>query len=199
MHITTDFQAIEASIQGRFARLADDPASERTFPVGPESAKRLGYDAAEVDDLPPAVKESFAGVGNPLRLGELRNGQRVLDLGCGAGFDSILAARRVAPSGKVTGVDFTPAMIEKARANAELLAVANAEFHIGRADDLPVPSASMDVLITNGVLNLCVEKRRVVEELFRVLKPSGSLRLADILLEPHVTPQEVASKGKWSD
>jgi len=197
--MTTETHAIETSIQGRFARLAGDPASERTFPVGPESAKRLGYDAAEVDGLPAVVKESFAGVGNPLRLGELRNGQRVLDLGCGAGFDSILAARRVAPAGKVTGVDFTPAMIEKARANVRLLTMDNAEFCVGRADDIPVPTASVDVLITNGVLNLCVEKQRVAEEMFRVLKPGGSLRLADILLEPHVTPQEVAAKGEWSD
>ena len=106
---------IRNQIRERFARIAESPDSERVFPVGPESAKQLGYDAEEIDALPSKVTESFSGVGNPLALGELNAGQSVLDLGCGAGLDSILAARRVGATGKVTGVDMTDAMLDKAQ------------------------------------------------------------------------------------
>lgn len=129
---------LRPSVIERFTRLATAPGQERKFPVGPGSAKKLGYDAAEIDALPPQVTESFAGVGNPLALGELRPGEVVLDLGCGAGMDSILAARRVGPTGRVIGVDMTPAMVEKARANAQAAGLANAECRHGEAERLPV-------------------------------------------------------------
>ena len=119
-------------------KLALTPQEEQKFPVGPASAKRLGYDPHEIDSLLRFVTESFAGVGNALALGELRAGQTVLDLGCGAGLDSILAARRVGPTGKVIGVDFATEMIEKAKRNAVAVGVTNAEFRQGDADALPV-------------------------------------------------------------
>lgn len=191
-------QKLEASVRERFARIASDPSSEHAFPVGPASAKRLGYAANEVDALPRPVSESFAGVGNPLLLGEVRPGDVVLDLGCGAGFDSLLAASRVDPTGKVVGVDLTPEMVAKAQANARLRGTANVDFRVGRAERLPLESASVDVVITNGVFNLCIDKTAVVAEIWRVLKPGGRLQMADILLEPHVTPEELQSKGEWS-
>ena len=190
---------LESSVRRRFAGLARDPAAEKRFPVGPQSAKRLGYFASEIDALPPAATESFSGVGNPLTVGDLKPGQTVLDVGCGAGMDSILAARRVAPRGRVIGVDLVAEMLDKARRNAAAAGVTNTDFRAGRADALPVASASIDVIISNGVFNLCVDKPKVVAELFRVLRPGGRLQMADILLEPHVTPEELAGKGAWSD
>jgi ubiquinone/menaquinone biosynthesis C-methylase UbiE len=179
--------------------VARNPAEEKHFPVGPESARRLGYPASEIESLPHAATESFAGVGNPFSLGDPRPGQKVLDLGCGAGMDSILAARRVGPTGQVIGVDLVEEMLAKARRNAEAAGVSNTEFRAGRADALPVPAGAVDVVITNGVFNLCVDKPKVVAELFRVLRPAGRLQMADILLEPHVTPEELAGQGTWSD
>lgn len=197
MDDTTD--NIKAAVKRRFLRLALAPQEEQKFPVGPTSAKRLGYDPAETDALPAAAAESFAGVGNPLALDELRPGEVVLDLGCGAGLDSILAARRVGPAGRVVGVDFASAMVEKARRNVEAAGPANAEFLLGEADALPLSDASVDVVISNGVLNLCPDKLRVLAEAFRVLRQGGRLQMADILLHDEVSPGEVARLGQWSD
>ena len=190
---------IRAEIKQRFVKLALAPQEEQKFPVGPTSAKRLGYDAHEIDALPRSVTESFAGVGNPLALGELRAGQTVLDLGSGAGLDSILAARRIGPAGRVIGVDFAAEMVEKAKRNAEAVGVTNAEFRQGDADALPVSDESVDVVISNGVFNLCLDKPKVLAEAFRVLRAGGRIQMADILLEEGVTPEEVARKGTWSD
>jgi arsenite methyltransferase len=190
---------LEAAVKQRFAALARDPTEEQHFPVGPDSAKRLGYAAQEIDSLPPSATESFAGVGNPLALGELPPGQRVLDVGCGAGLDSLLAARRVGPAGNVIGVDMVEEMLAKARRNAEALRATNTEFRAGRADTLPLRAESVDVIITNGVFNLCVDKPKVIAEWYRVLRPGARLQMADILLEPHVTFEELTDKGAWSD
>jgi SAM-dependent methyltransferase len=190
---------LREEIKQRFVKLALSPHEEQKFPVGAASAKRLGYDAAEVDALPTSATESFARVGNPLVLGELRAGDTVLDLGCGAGFDSSLAARRVGPGGKVIAVDFATEMIEKARRNAAALGVTNAEFRQGEADAVPVEDGSVDVVISNGVFNLCLDKPKVLGEMFRVLRPGGRLQMADILLHDDVTPEEVTRKGTWSD
>ena len=192
-------EEIRARIEERFARVALEPQEEQTFSIGPDSAKALGYDAAEIDALPPAVTESYAGVGNPLGLGELTHGQTVLDLGSGAGLDSILAARRVGPSGRVIGVDVTEAMLAKARRNASSLGVENVEFLRAEADAISVPNDMVDVVISNGVFNLCLDKPEVLAEVFRALKPGGRFQMADILLDDGVTPQEVELKGAWSD
>jgi arsenite methyltransferase len=190
---------IRTEIKRRFVKLALSPQEEQKFPVGPASAKRLGYDAAEIDVMPASVTESFAGVGNPLALGELRAGDVVLDVGCGAGLDSIFSARRVGPTGKVIGVDFAAEMIQKAKRNAEVLGIVNIEFRQGDADALPMEHRSVDVVISNGVFNLCLDKPKVLAEAFRVLRAGGRIKMADILLEDTVTPAEVAQKGTWSD
>jgi ubiquinone/menaquinone biosynthesis C-methylase UbiE len=122
----------------------------------------------------------------------------VLDLGCGAGLDSILAARRVGPAGRVVGIDFTPQMVEKARRNAAA-AGTTAEFLVGDAEVLPLPDGCMDVVVSNGVLNLCPDKPRVLAEAFRVLRPGGRIQMADVLLEDGVTAEQVARLGTWSD
>ena len=190
---------IRAAVEQRFARVARSPAQETKFPVGPASAKSLGYDPQEIDTLPASVTESFCGVGNPLGLGDVRPGQTVLDLGSGPGLDSLLAARRVGPTGKVVGVDLCPEMVEKARRNASLLGLNNVQFMQAQIEKLPLPHASVDVVISNGVFNLCPDKPGVLAEAFRVLRPSGRLQMADILLHDDVKPEEVAHKGEWSD
>jgi len=190
---------IRARIEERFVKVARSPHEGQPFLIGPDSAKGLGYDAAEIDALPPSVTESFAGVGNPLGLGEIAPGQTVLDLGSGAGMDSILAARRVGASGRVIGVDVTEAMLGKARRNAAAVGLDNVEFLHAEADALPAADGTVDVVISNGVFNLCLDKPVVLAEVFRVLKPGGCLRMADMLLDDGVTPQEVERKGAWSD
>ena len=197
MQETTD--EVRTMVRQRFAKVATTPDQEKKFPIGAASAKRLGYDPREVDSLPIAVTESFAGVGNPLALGDLHSGETVLDLGSGAGLDSILAARRVGSSGKVIGVDMTQEMIDKARRTVTELGIRNVEFLLCGIEDLPLEDAIADVAISNGVFNLCTNKPKAIAETYRVLKPGGRLLMADILLEDRVTPDEVARLGTWSD
>jgi SAM-dependent methyltransferase len=192
-------EEIRAAVEQRFAQVALQPGQEKKFPVGPASAKKLGYDPQEIDALPASVTESFCGVGNPLGLGDVRPGQAVLDLGSGPGVDSLLAARRVEPTGKVVGVDLCPEMVEKARRNAGLLGLRNVEFVQAGIEKVPLPDGSVDVVISNGVFNLCPDKPGVLAKAFRVLRPGGRLQMADILLHNDVAPEEVAQKGEWSD
>lgn len=190
---------IKDTMRRRFVKVALDPKAPQRHPTGPDSAKRLGYDPVEIDGLPSSVTESFAGVGNPFALGAPRPGETVLDLGCGAGVDSILAARRVGPAGRVIGVDVTEEMVRKAQANATTVGVANAAFHHGEVDRLPAGDGTIDLVISNGVFNLCFDKPQVLAEVYRVLTPGGRLQMADILLGDDVSEGEVERKGAWSD
>lgn len=188
---------IQKAVKARFALIAENPTQEQKFPVGPESAKKLGYASEVIDHLPASVTESFCGVGNPLSLGRVTAGMTILDLGCGAGLDSLLAAQRVGPTGKVFGVDQSPEMVAKARANGA--GQNNIEFLLGAIENIPLPDESVDVVISNGVFNLCPDKPQVLAEVFRVLRPDGRLQMADILLEEGVSEEELARKGSWSD
>lgn len=181
---------IKDKIRQRFVKVARSPNEKQPFAIGPDSAKKLGYSLAEIDGLPAHVTESFAGVGNPLALGELRAGETVLDFGCGAGMDSIIAARRVGPSGEVIGGDMIEEMVTKAKDNTVAAGVTNAVFHQSEADRLPVGDGTVDVVISNGVFNLCLDKPKVVAEIFRVLRPGGRVQMADIFLGENVTPGE---------
>ncbi len=194
----TSAELVEA-VRKRFAKVARIPDNETKFPVGPASAKKLGYDPNEIDSLPPSATDSFCGVGNPLQLGAVWPGQIVLDLGSGAGLDSLLAARRVGPTGRVIGVDLCVEMITKARTNAERVCLKNVDFVHARIEELPLENGSVDVVISNGVFNLCPDKPKVLAEVIRVLRPGGRLQMADIVLEEGVTPEEVARAGCWSD
>jgi arsenite methyltransferase len=198
----TEFQQLadlRSSVKDRFRRVALAPDLEKKFPIGLESARSLGYDPAEIASLLYSLTESFCGVGNPFSLGQPLPGERVLDLGCGAGFDTILAARKVGPNGQVMGIDMTPEMIAKARSSAKNLKLTNVEFVLGEIESIPMVDASVHLVISNGVFNLCPDKPKVLSEVFRVLNAGGRLQMADIFLEPHVPPQEVATKGSWSD
>lgn len=190
---------LRTAVKERFAAVAAAPDREEKFPVGPVSAKKLGYNSHEINALPSAVTESFCSVGNPLALGELRPGRTVLDLGSGAGMDSLLAARRVGPTGRVVGVDLCPEMVAKARRNADAMGLRNVEFVEAGIESLPLGDGSVEVALSNGVFNLCPDKPKVLAEAFRVLRPGGRLQMADILLHDDVTPEEVTCLGEWSD
>jgi ubiquinone/menaquinone biosynthesis C-methylase UbiE len=185
-------------VRERFGRIATAPARDKRL-IGPAAARALGYDPDVVGRLPASVTESFAGVGNPHSLGPVHPGETVLDLGSGAGLDSILTARQVGPSGRVIGIDMTPEMVEKARRNVQVLGLTNVEFHQAQVEDLPLEDETADVAICNGLFNLCPDKPKTLAEVYRVLKPGGRLLMADVLLEDRVTPEEVARKGAWSD
>jgi arsenite methyltransferase len=167
--------------------------------VGEEIPERFGHNAAKIDALSSQATESFAGVGNPLALDELRAGEVVMDLGCGAGMDSLLAARRIGPTGRVIGVNVTGPMVEKARANASAAGIGNVEFDRVEAHRLPVGDESVDVVISNGLFNLCPDKLEVLAEVFRVLRPGGRLQMADILFDESVTQEQVECMGTWSE
>ena len=184
-----DRALLREQVQQKYHDVASEPDKGFHFHTGRPLAAMLDYDPADVDWLPPTAVESFAGTGNPLSLGRLPSGATVLDLGCGAGFDTLLAARQVGQSGRVIAVDMTEAMVEKTRAGAGALGLQNVDVRLGYAEELPVESASVDVVISNGVINLCPDKRAVMEEIHRVLKPGGRIQIADIVvLQP--VPQE---------
>lgn len=188
----------EAIIE-RYANLATSPENETRFEIGAMSAKSLGYDCTTIDALPTSCVESFAGVGNPLALGQIDVGESVADFGSGAGLDALIAATLVGESGSVIGFDCTPAMIAKSRANAKLLARENVRFEVADLAAVPMPTGSVDVVISNGVFNLCEDKAAVAAEMHRILKSGGRLQIADMVLEDHVSHEELAELGSWSD
>lgn len=196
--ISIDRAALRQAIQQEYQEVAESPSKGFHFHVGRVLAEKLGYPMDQVDALPDSIVESFAGVGNPFALGELKKGEVVLDLGSGSGFDSILALRQVGPTGRVIGIDMTPAMIEKARANAAMLGHNQVEFREGMLEDLPVADDSVDVIISNGVLNLTPDKEKALAEAFRVLKPGGRLQLADIVVERDVGDEARNNLDLWT-
>jgi SAM-dependent methyltransferase len=175
---------LREQIRAMYHRLARAPEGEFHFHRGPAYAvERLGYDPAALAALPAACVERFAGVGNPLRVGPVHAGETVLDHACGAGVDLLLAARRVGPAGRVIGVDMTPAMREQATVAAAAAGLSGiVEVRAGLFEDLPVPDGSVDLVISNGVLNLAPDKLRVIREIARVLRPGGRLYLADVVV-----------------
>jgi arsenite methyltransferase len=193
-----DVDLLRAAIQEEYAEVASSPGKDFHFHTGRFLAARIGYPDDQVAALPDAVIESFAGVGNPFSWGDLRTGEVVVDLGSGAGFDALLAARMVGPTGYVIGVDMTPAMIDKARRNADLLGLPNAEFRQGYLENLPLPDAAADVVISNGVINLCPDKATVLAEAYRVLKPGGRLQIADIVVARAVPDDGKADIALWT-
>ena len=181
-----DTKNLRREIRKEYAEVASHPEKGYHFHTGRPLAKMLGYADDWVDALPAAVVESFAGTGNPFSLGELKAGDRVVDVGSGAGFDSLIAARLVGPTGHVIGVDMTPEMLSKARSGATEAGLNQIDFRDGYAESLPVPDGWAEVVISNGVVNLCPDKSAIFREMYRVLEPGGRIQIGDILVQKAV-------------
>jgi SAM-dependent methyltransferase len=186
-----DVDGLRQAIQEEYALVAAEPERDFHFHTGRRLAAIVGYNDDWLEGVPEATIASFAGTGNPFRIGRLVPGEHVVDVGCGAGIDSIIAARMVGPTGSVLGVDMTPAMVEKAREGAREAGLENVDFRQGLAESLPAPDGWADVVISNGVLNLFPDKLAGLQEMARVLKPEGRLQIGDILVE-----KAVPEKGK---
>ena len=193
-----DKQRIEESIRGKYLKVAASPEGLFRYPTGRAGLEALDYDPDMVRSLPEPVAASYCGVGNPFTLGPIREGEAILDIGCGAGVDSIIAAKLAGPSGAVTGIDLVPEMLARASENARLAGVDNVTFQESSAEQLPFPDNSFDVVISNGVFNLVVDKVKALGEVFRVLKPGGRFMLADQVLAGELPKETKARVENWA-
>src|SRR5690606_21200808 len=193
-----DRERLREQIREKYTDVAETPELGFHFHTGRPLARMHGYDDALVDALPPSTVDSFAGTGNPFAMGALPEGAVVLDLGCGAGFDTLIAAQQVGPAGRVIAMDMTPSMLERTREGAEEMGLTNVEVREGYAEALPADDASIDVVISNGVINLCPDKTAVMNEINRVLKPGGRIQIADILVHLEVPQSAKDDIDLWS-
>ncbi len=193
-----DADALRGQVRDKYTDVALTPEKGFHFHTGRPLARMLGYDGAIVDSLPQGAVESFAGTGNPFSFGDLRPGETVLDIGCGAGFDTLIAARQVGPTGRVIAVDMTPAMLEKTAAGVRQLGLDNVDCRQGLAEALPLEDESVDVVISNGVINLCPDKMAVMKEVQRVLKPGGRFQIADIIVQREVPQHSKDDIDLWT-
>lgn len=193
-----DAEALRSQVRSKYREVAKHPDRSFHFHTGRAAARRFGYDDEIVDRLPDRAVESFAGVADPFALRALEPGERVVDVGCGAGFDTLVAAEATAPDGFVIGVDMTEEMLAKATEVAADLEAHRVEFREGLAEDLPIEDGWADVVISNGVLNLCADKRRAFDEIRRVLRPGGVLQFADIANGRPVPEEAVRDIDLWT-
>lgn len=190
---------LRKAVQKEYAEVASHPDKGFHFHTGRTLAKILEYPDEWLEGLPESAIETLAGTGNPFALAKIRPGEHVVDMGCGAGFDSFLAAGFVGPSGAVIGVDMTPDMLRKAlTAAASMEGISQLEFKEGFAEELPVPDGWADVVISNGVVNLCPDKDQVFGEFFRVLKPGGRIQIADISVKKPVPGEAKLEIDLWT-
>jgi arsenite methyltransferase len=186
-----DVSALKSEIKKTYASVSAEPDRAFIFPTGRSWAEDLDYPSELLARVPDSAAESFAGVANPFSLGSLEPGERALDVGSGAGTDSLIAAQMVGPDGHVTGIDMTPEMLAKARASADEAGVENVEFRAGEAETIPFEDEAFDVVISNGVIDLVPDKDAVFGEIFRVLAPGGRIQIADVTIQ-----QPVSEAGK---
>ena len=193
-----DQESLRYAIQEEYKLVALEPQRGFHFHTGRSLAHLLGYPDEWLLGIPESSIESFAGTGNPFNLGALKPGDKVADIGSGAGFDSLIAARMVSPTGQVVGIDMTPAMIEKARSATEETGISNIEFRHGYAETLPIEDAWADVVISNGVLNLVPDKPTALQEMARILKPGGRLQISDILVQKAIPETAKRKIDLWT-
>ena len=196
--LPVDQDALREQVRDKYRDVAVDPAGAFHFHTGRSLAERLGYPAEVVSALPDRAVESFAGVGDPFSVRRLQPGEKVVDVGSGGGFDSFVAAGQVGTGGRVIGVDMTPQMLAKSRQTAAVLGLTQVQFLEGFAEALPVEDAWADAVISNGVINLCADKRAVFAEILRVLRPGGRLQFADIATGRPVPPEALLDIDLWT-
>jgi SAM-dependent methyltransferase len=196
--IAVDPDALRDEVRKKYRAVAVDPHAKYHFHTGRPLARRLGYDDGDVDPLPDAAVESFAGVGNPFSLRRLAPGERVVDIGSGGGFDCFVAASQVGAAGAVVGIDMTAEMLAKSRATAQAMGLGTVAFREGIIEAMPVEDGWADVVISNGVINLCADKRRIFSEIKRVLKPGGYLQFADIANSKPVPESAIRNIDLWT-
>jgi arsenite methyltransferase len=193
-----DREVLRRSIAAKYSEVATNPELGFHFHTGRPLAMMLGYSSEVIDRLPAATVASFAGTGNPFLFGALHAGEQVVDVGCGAGLDTLIAAQQVGPAGRVVAVDMTPEMRVKTELGARELGLSNVEVRDGFAEGLPVMDHTADVIISNGVVNLCPDKRAVFREMRRVLKPGGRIQIGDILVHKEVPQDAKDDIALWS-
>ncbi|MCE7927931.1 MAG: methyltransferase domain-containing protein [Chloroflexi bacterium CFX7] len=193
-----DRAELRTRISEKYRDVAMNPELGFHFHTGAPLARMLGYPEDIVASLPEGTVASFAGTGNPFLFGDLRQGETVADIGCGAGFDTLIAARQVGPDGSILAVDMTAEMRAKTRAGAEALGLSNVDVREGFAESLPAADAVADVVISNGVINLCPDKQAVFREMYRVLKPGGRIQVGDILVHREVPQDARDDIDLWS-
>ncbi len=193
-----DREALACAVQEKYAEVASDPDRGFHFHTGRPLAAMLAYPNEWVAAVPEAAVRRFAGVGNPFRFGAMPAGATVLDIGCGAGFDAQHAARQVGSQGRVIGIDMTSAMLMAAREAAAEAGLPQLEFREGRAERLPLGDESVDVVISNGAINLCPDKAAVYREIWRVLTPGGRLQIADVMVQLPVPDDAKADIALWT-
>lgn len=192
-----DVEQLRCEIRKEYAEVATDPHRGFHFHTGRPLARLLGYDSTWLEAVPERSIESFAGTGNPFAAGAIAPGERVVDVGCGAGIDSLIATRMVGEQGRVVGVDMTPEMLGKARISAVEAGHRNVEFRDGHAEQLPVDEGWANVVISNGVVNLCPDKVQVFREMYRVLEPGGRIQIGDILVQKAVPESAKRDIDLW--
>lgn len=193
-----DRDALRRAVAGTYAEVATNPELGFHFHTGRPLAVRLAYSPAAIDALPPANVDSFAGTGNPFLFGDLRPGEHVVDVGCGAGLDTLIAAKQVGDAGRVVAVDMTAEMRAKTVRGVEAMGLRNVDVREGFAEALPVDDGWADVVISNGVVNLCPDKHAVFREMLRVLKPGGRIQIGDILVHKEVPQSAKDDIALWS-
>ena len=193
-----DLDDLRRAIQDEYALVAQDPEHGFHFLVGRPLAALLGYQEDWLEGIPEPTVASFAGTGNPFSVGRLQSADTVVDVGCGGGIDSLIAAKMVGAAGRVIGIDMTPAMVVKARTSAAMAGVKNVDFRVGFGEALPVEDGWADVVISNGVLNLMPDKDAALREMARVLRPGGRLQIGDILVEKPVPQDAKADISLWT-
>jgi len=192
-----DRNLINTGIREKYNKVAASPAGHFKYPTGREGLKRLHYNDKLVEKLPDTVADSYCGVGNPFSLGNINQGERVLDIGCGAGVDSILAGLIVGRKGAVVGVDIVPEMIARAESNRQLIDIDNIDFQQTSAENLPFADHTFEVVISNGAFNLIPDKAAAMSEILRVLKPGGRLMVADQISAGSVQKDLKARLENW--
>lgn len=194
-----DEKKIQDAVRDKYVQVSRSATGKFNYPTGRDGAIQQGYDPSIIQSMADGLIESFCGVGNPFKMGAIKSGEVLLDVGCGAGFDLIVASRMVGQNGKVCGIDLTPEMAEKAKSNLKQYGVQNYDIQVAGAEYIPYPDNTFDVVISNGVLNLSPLKEKCFREIYRALKTSGRLQFADIVLKEDCAGAMCSTLDAWSN